>query len=69
MKWGGGSNLQDEVMIFNTSGNLDGTTLDSLLHWVLDVPGDLFPPDNPRLDDEEDGAQEVQEGTDEGETK
>ena len=42
---------------------------DSLLHRVLDLSGDLFPPDNPRLDDEEDGAQEVEEGADEGEAE
>jgi hypothetical protein len=37
---------------------------DSLLHGVLDVPGDLLPAYDPGLDEEEDGAQEVQEGPD-----
>jgi len=40
-----------------------------LFHGVLDVSGDLLPPDDPGLDDEEDGAQEVQEGPHEGQPK
>ncbi len=48
---------------------IDLKRLDSLLHWILDLSGDLFSSDDSGLDDEQNGGQEVEEGADEGQTE
>ncbi len=48
---------------------IDLKRLDSLLHWILDLSGDLFSSDDSGLDDEQNGGQEVEKGADEGQTE